>query len=146
MPFSQLTEEQQINIAMRMGLIATLPVFIFDEIVHEKLTECVICMCDFVNGEELRSMPTCSHTFHRTCIDDWLSRSPTCPSCLQELRFPLQPPVPPSQPELPSDGDNVATTSGAAGRQPSPDDPRTLRQHQVKERAKPRSSASTLPS
>ena len=38
-PFSQLTEDQQVAIATRMALIATLPVFTFDENEHEKLPE-----------------------------------------------------------------------------------------------------------
>nr|VZI26995.1 unnamed protein product [Spirometra erinaceieuropaei] len=84
---SQLTEEQQIKIAVRMGLIVTLPVLTFDESKREKLSECVICMCDYELGDELRYLP-CMHTFHRACIDDWLMRSLTCPSCLEELKPP----------------------------------------------------------
>uniref|UniRef100_A0A183SPH6 RING-type domain-containing protein n=1 Tax=Schistocephalus solidus TaxID=70667 RepID=A0A183SPH6_SCHSO len=42
-------------------------------------SRCVICMCDYELGDELRCLP-CMHTFHRACIDDWLMRSLTCPS------------------------------------------------------------------
>uniref|UniRef100_A0A0X3NWA5 RING finger protein 11 n=1 Tax=Schistocephalus solidus TaxID=70667 RepID=A0A0X3NWA5_SCHSO len=84
---SQLTEEQQIKIAVRMGLIVTLPVLTFDDSKREMLSECVICMCDYELGDELRCLP-CMHTFHRACIDDWLMRSLTCPSCLEELKPP----------------------------------------------------------
>lgn len=84
-PMSQLTEEEQVKIATRMGLISTLPLFKFDESKREKLTECIICMCEYEENEELRYLP-CLHTYHRVCIDDWLMRSLTCPSCLEEIR------------------------------------------------------------
>ncbi|EUB56012.1 RING finger protein [Echinococcus granulosus] len=87
-PFSQLTEDQQVTIAMRMALIATLPIFIYDDNENAKLPECVICMCEYEAGDEMRKMPMCSHIFHRACIDDWLTRSLTCPSCLQEVPMP----------------------------------------------------------
>ncbi|VEL29135.1 unnamed protein product [Protopolystoma xenopodis] len=41
-------------------------------------------MCDLSSGDEVRYLP-CLHTFHRTCIDDWLMRCFSCPSCLQPL-------------------------------------------------------------
>ncbi|KAH8873385.1 RING finger protein isoform 2 [Schistosoma japonicum] len=84
-PMSQLTEEEQVRIATRMGLISTLPLFKFDESKREKLSECIICMCEYEEGEELRYLP-CLHTYHRICIDDWLMRALTCPSCLEEIR------------------------------------------------------------
>ncbi|RTG80741.1 uncharacterized protein DC041_0002922, partial [Schistosoma bovis] len=46
---------------------------------------CIICMCEYEEGEELRYLP-CLHTYHRVCIDDWLMRALTCPSCLEEIR------------------------------------------------------------
>lgn len=32
---------------------------------------CNICLCDYVNGETLRTLP-CLHSYHRDCIDHWL--------------------------------------------------------------------------
>nr|CDS25886.1 ring finger protein 11 [Hymenolepis microstoma] len=92
-PYSQLTEEQQVAIATRMALITTLPIHLFDETEHEKVPECVICMIDYMPGDELRKMPMCTHFFHRACIDDWLTRSLTCPSCLQEIPIPSNVPL-----------------------------------------------------
>jgi len=51
---------------------------IFDD--NTKSRECVICMIDFVPGDRVRYMP-CLHLYHVHCIDDWLMRSFTCPSC-----------------------------------------------------------------
>lgn len=46
--------------------------------------KCMICMENFVAGEELRSLP-CLHRYHRACIDEWLSRSKACPICKQDI-------------------------------------------------------------
>ncbi|WKX94230.1 hypothetical protein Q1695_011469 [Nippostrongylus brasiliensis] len=47
-------------------------------------SECAICMVDFEHGEKVRFLP-CMHSFHQTCVDDWLMRSFTCPSCLEPV-------------------------------------------------------------
>ncbi|KAJ1373010.1 hypothetical protein KIN20_035329 [Parelaphostrongylus tenuis] len=47
-------------------------------------SECAICMVDFECGEKVRFLP-CMHSFHEACVDDWLMRSFTCPSCLEPV-------------------------------------------------------------
>lgn len=47
-------------------------------------SRCVICMIDFVIGDSLRYLP-CMHIYHRECIDDWMMRSFTCPSCMEPV-------------------------------------------------------------
>ena len=44
-----------------------------------ELPECSICLDDIqtINCKTLK----CGHKFHKLCIDDWLSRSKTCPYC-----------------------------------------------------------------
>ncbi|XP_072960053.1 E3 ubiquitin-protein ligase RHA1B-like [Typha angustifolia] len=43
---------------------------------------CVICLDDLVAGEEVRVLPRCHHTFHKGCIDRWLTApSRVCPIC-----------------------------------------------------------------
>ncbi|KAK9749359.1 hypothetical protein RND81_02G120400 [Saponaria officinalis] len=42
--------------------------------------ECVICLCSYDDGTELRELP-CRHHFHCTCIDKWLHMNATCPLC-----------------------------------------------------------------
>ncbi|XP_063148572.1 RING finger protein 11-like [Candoia aspera] len=86
-PATQLTEEEQIRIAQRIGLIQHLPKGIFDpgsEPSEKKIKECVICMLDFVYGDPIRFLP-CLHIYHVNCIDDWLMRSFTCPSCMEPV-------------------------------------------------------------
>ena len=45
---------------------------------------CVICMIEFTVGDPVRYLP-CMHTYHTECIDDWLMRSFTCPSCMEPV-------------------------------------------------------------
>ncbi|KAK1628707.1 hypothetical protein QYE76_003022 [Lolium multiflorum] len=49
-------------------------------------TGCVICLEEFVAGDQLGVMP-CSrkHSFHRGCIAEWLCRSNACPLCRHAL-------------------------------------------------------------
>lgn len=41
-------------------------------------------MNDLKLGDEVRYLP-CLHTYHRICIDEWLMRSFSCPTCLLNL-------------------------------------------------------------
>lgn len=81
-PAHMLTEEEQIKIAQRIGLIQHLPMGHYDE--SKKNQECIICMTDFLPGDPVRYLP-CMHTYHMQCIDDWLMRSFTCPSCMEPV-------------------------------------------------------------
>lgn len=82
-PASQLTEDEQIRIAQRIGLINHLPMGVYDG-TSKKAKECVICMIEFMVGDTLRFLP-CMHVYHRDCIDDWLMRSFICPSCMEPV-------------------------------------------------------------
>ncbi|XP_076462855.1 RING finger protein 11-like [Babylonia areolata] len=82
-PASQLTEVEQIQIAQRLGLINHLPMGLYDG-TSKKAKECVICMVEFAMGDMLRFLP-CMHVYHKDCIDDWLMRSLTCPSCMEPV-------------------------------------------------------------
>lgn len=42
---------------------------------------CAVCLGDFEEGEELRTLPLCMHSFHVPCIDMWLHSHSTCPVC-----------------------------------------------------------------
>jgi len=48
-------------------------------------TECAICLGEFVEGDEVRVLPQCGHSFHVVCIDTWLRSHSSCPSCRQIL-------------------------------------------------------------
>lgn len=42
---------------------------------------CAVCLGDFEEGDELRTMPLCMHSFHVPCIDMWLNSHSSCPIC-----------------------------------------------------------------
>lgn len=65
------------------GLLEQIPIDIFVEGVKGD-TECAICMGDFQSGDPIRFLP-CMHAYHLQCIDDWLLRSFTCPSCMEPV-------------------------------------------------------------
>ncbi|XP_078730341.1 RING finger protein 11-like [Lampetra fluviatilis] len=78
--------EEQLRVAQRLGLIQHLPHGLYDDAGPSEKTgrECVICMLEFVSGDAVRYLP-CLHTYHVECIDDWLVRSFTCPSCMEPV-------------------------------------------------------------
>merc|ERR1719161_1921809 len=43
--------------------------------------ECPICLSDVQDGDSVRTLPGCGHTFHRACIDLWVLRCADCPLC-----------------------------------------------------------------
>lgn len=47
--------------------------------------ECAICLKKFKNGEVCRLLVSCKHTFHRSCIDEWLSKASHCPLCRAQV-------------------------------------------------------------
>ncbi|XP_044768348.1 RING finger protein 11-like [Neomonachus schauinslandi] len=82
---TQLTEEQQIRIAQRIGLIQHLPKGVYDpgrDGSEKTIQEGVICVMDFVHGDPIQFLP-CMHMYLLDCIDDWLMRSLTCPSFME---------------------------------------------------------------
>lgn len=49
----------------------------------DKRDRCTICQMEIEDGEKMRLLP-CSHHFHRTCVDTWLSRyKASCPLCIR---------------------------------------------------------------
>ncbi|CAK9177758.1 unnamed protein product [Ilex paraguariensis] len=43
--------------------------------------ECPVCLSAFVEGEEIRQLNACKHSFHFACIDMWLYSHSSCPVC-----------------------------------------------------------------
>ncbi|KAK9075768.1 hypothetical protein SSX86_004097 [Deinandra increscens subsp. villosa] len=55
-------------------------------------TECCVCLSVFEEGEELRKLDGCNHSFHASCIDMWLFSHLDCPLCRAPVPL-LNPPV-----------------------------------------------------
>ena len=47
-------------------------------------SRCPICMNEFLHNDPIRLLP-CMHYYHTRCIDEWLMRANTCPSCMQRV-------------------------------------------------------------
>ncbi|KAL5698288.1 RING-type E3 ubiquitin transferase [Ranunculus cassubicifolius] len=43
--------------------------------------ECSVCLSVFEDGESIRQLPRCKHSFHAQCIDMWLFSHSDCPLC-----------------------------------------------------------------
>jgi E3 ubiquitin-protein ligase RNF13 len=56
------------------NFVAKLPTYIFrrEKIVDIEHTECAICLEDYIEGDQLRTLP-CKHEFHAKCVDAWLT-------------------------------------------------------------------------
>ncbi|CAN4122831.1 unnamed protein product [Withania somnifera] len=53
---------------------------------QENYSTCAICLDGLVDAELCRSFPACNHMFHAQCIDPWLAKKPTCPTCRTPFR------------------------------------------------------------
>ncbi|KAG8376198.1 hypothetical protein BUALT_Bualt09G0038200 [Buddleja alternifolia] len=47
--------------------------------------QCAVCLSVFEEGEELRQLPKCKHSFHAPCIDMWLYSHMDCPLCRSKV-------------------------------------------------------------
>jgi hypothetical protein len=48
-------------------------------------SSCTICLDGIDNGELLRRIKLCKHTFHAKCLTDWINVDETCPNCKENL-------------------------------------------------------------
>ncbi|NP_001141166.1 RING-H2 finger protein ATL16 [Zea mays] len=55
------------------------------------VSECAVCLSEFVERERVRLLPNCSHAFHIDCIDTWLQGSARCPFCRSDVTLPAIP-------------------------------------------------------
>ncbi|PXF47133.1 putative RING-H2 finger protein ATL36 [Gracilariopsis chorda] len=47
---------------------------------------CSVCLCTFEEGEYLRRL-ACGHSYHSSCLDQWLLTNATCPRCRKPARI-----------------------------------------------------------
>ncbi|OIW05837.1 hypothetical protein TanjilG_23623 [Lupinus angustifolius] len=47
----------------------------------QQVEDCVICLEEFREGENVKMILCCKHVFHPHCIDTWLDKHVTCPVC-----------------------------------------------------------------
>ncbi|KAL2317113.1 hypothetical protein Fmac_030989 [Flemingia macrophylla] len=57
-------------------------------ILHQSAAaECCICLGTFVDGEKVKVLPGCDHSFHCECVDTWLANHSNCPLCRASLKL-----------------------------------------------------------
>ncbi|KAK4257092.1 hypothetical protein QN277_006725 [Acacia crassicarpa] len=53
--------------------------------------DCAVCLESFKDGDVCRLLPNCSHSFHVSCIDSWILKTPICPICRTWVHSPIIP-------------------------------------------------------
>jgi len=54
--------------------------------VSDGTNTCTICQDDMSVGNTIRTLNTCQHTFHISCIDMWFVSNVRCPICRHDIR------------------------------------------------------------
>ncbi|GLJ39077.1 hypothetical protein SUGI_0796560 [Cryptomeria japonica] len=70
---------------LKRAEVQTLPTMIYSKPAGRVELDCPICLSDFADGEKIRVLPECNHSFHRQCIDQWLLSHSSCPTCRRSL-------------------------------------------------------------
>ncbi|KAJ3673063.1 hypothetical protein LUZ60_006437 [Juncus effusus] len=74
------------NQGLKKKMLKSLPKVRYERTNYcQNQSECVICLMDFEEGEDLRVLPMCGHKFHVSCVDTWLRAHSSCPSCRRIL-------------------------------------------------------------
>ncbi|CAH8323512.1 unnamed protein product [Eruca vesicaria subsp. sativa] len=69
------------------AIVNSLPVVTFSSD-NASLSDCSVCISEFEEGELVRVLPGCKHTFHVECIDMWFHSHSTCPLCRSLVELP----------------------------------------------------------
>jgi hypothetical protein len=47
---------------------------------------CTVCQDTYTEGQAIRQINNCNHTFHKNCIDHWFEQNVHCPVCRHDIR------------------------------------------------------------
>ncbi|CAI9105396.1 OLC1v1004307C1 [Oldenlandia corymbosa var. corymbosa] len=80
---------------LRPTILKSLPTFMYspstaarDQVRPDSAPECAVCLSEFEDGESLRVLPGCKHSFHVECIDLWFRSHSNCPLCRAPVKNP----------------------------------------------------------
>ncbi|KNA20512.1 hypothetical protein SOVF_051670 [Spinacia oleracea] len=74
-----------VNRGLKRSTIRQIPTTIYRIATSVMSTDCMICLGEFTEGENIKVLPKCKHGYHSKCIDTWLLSHSTCPTCRQSL-------------------------------------------------------------
>lgn len=77
------------NTGMKRKALRAIPTVVYSsnsKVSDKAGTDCPICLGEFLDGEKVRVLPMCCHTFHVKCVDTWLLSHSSCPTCRHCLR------------------------------------------------------------
>jgi Ring finger domain len=46
---------------------------------------CIICRDEMTSGADCKRLPVCTHTFHKSCLREWLVQQQSCPTCRADI-------------------------------------------------------------
>lgn len=78
MPIVQYNKGNESYPSTRTSSIDGLEDFTEEKLEKQRNSTCPICTEDFIENQMLRVLP-CDHQYHMACIQDWVSRSSSCP-------------------------------------------------------------------
>ena len=76
--------QQELEAEAVFMLVPVTPYAIDPDVAVEDRDVCCICLDNFEDGDEVRSLP-CKHVLHKDCIDPWLETHVTCPMCKDDI-------------------------------------------------------------
>lgn len=54
----------------------------YNSVMNDPSEECSVCLSSFEDGEEIRKVKQCNHSFHKHCLNAWFRHDrTTCPLC-----------------------------------------------------------------
>ncbi|KAG4953280.1 hypothetical protein AAZX31_14G055800 [Glycine max] len=75
------------NTGLDSAAIKRLPIVLHPRCNRVAEAECCICLGAFADGEKLKVLPGCDHSFHCECVDKWLTNHSNCPLCRASLKL-----------------------------------------------------------
>ena len=56
-----------------------------DEELNQSGRTCIICRDEMTSGHDCKRLPICAHTFHKSCLREWLVQQQSCPTCRADI-------------------------------------------------------------
>ncbi|PVH62835.1 hypothetical protein PAHAL_3G413300 [Panicum hallii] len=89
-PVGQPRQGQEVNGSAAGGLsqedVEAIPAFEYRRRLVGPAEQCAVCINVVRDGEMVRRLPACGHTFHAPCVDGWLRAHATCPMCRADVK------------------------------------------------------------